>query len=380
MSRRYLRWPVILVSCAVLLSCRTKQEDELVISGRVEVDNIHVGSKIGGRIDRVNYEEGDKVPAHAAVVTLEDQELVAQLAQAQATTSQSQAELSLLMAGTRPEEILEQEAAVNARKAELQLRQKGFRDEEIRQAEAELASAASALDLAQREYDRTALLLKSRTIDQSQYDRARSDLANARAKVDAAKQHEMLVKSGSRPEEIAMAQAQLSQAEAMLQRLRNGPRVEEISAQHAAVQAAEANIERLKAQLDETRIRAPVEAVVETLDLKPGDLVRAGETIAILNMTNGPWVRCYIPENRLAAAKVGMPVSVTIDSLPGQSLKGRIRRIASDAEFTPRNVQTTEKRSELVFEMKVDILEGREDLRAGMYADVHIPSGPTARK
>jgi HlyD family secretion protein len=113
---------------------------------------------------------------------------------------------------------------------------------------------------------------------------------------------------------------------------------------------------------------------VDTLDLRTGDLVRAGETVAVLNLKTQPYVRCYLPENRLGWVKPGQEVGVTVDSFPGQQFRGKVRRVSAQAEFTPRNVQTQEKRSELVFEMKVDVPDGEGKLRGGMYADVHIPS------
>jgi HlyD family secretion protein len=357
--------------CLLLSSC-SDQAGQLTVSGRIEVDDIHVGSKLGGRVERVNFEEGDAVSAGGAVAELEAYELEAMLQQAEATTSQAQAQLNLLTAGTRQEEIDRAAAVVAARQAELELRRKGFRDEEVHEADAALASAASSLELARKEFERSAALLRTAVIDRSEYDRRRMELQTAQATHEVARQRQALVKSGSRPEEIAMAEAQLQQARADLERLRNGPRPEEIAAQRAAVDAAAASIEQARTQLAETRIVAPVDAIVETLDLEPGDLVRAGQTVAVLNLKNSPWVRCYVPENRLADVRPGMEVGVTIDSLPGRTLRGKVRRLASEAEFTPRNVQTTEKRAELVFEMKVDVLESTESLRAGMYADVHV--------
>ena len=194
----------------------------------------------------------------------------------------------------------------------------------------------------------------------------------AEAQLKVAQERAALYRSGSRPEEITAAENQLGEAEADLLRLKNGTRPEEIAAGRAAVVAAEANVKRLQTQLDEMRILAPVAATVETMELEPGDLIAAGQPVAVLNMKTSPWVRCYVPENRLGNVQAGEEVGVTVDALPGQTLKGRVRRVATDTEFTPRNVQTTEKRSELVFETKVDILEGGEKLRPGMYADVHI--------
>ncbi|MCE7907663.1 MAG: HlyD family efflux transporter periplasmic adaptor subunit [Candidatus Omnitrophica bacterium COP1] len=348
----------------------------LVVSGRVEVDDVHVGSKIGGRIWKVHYEEGDDVKAGEAIVTLEDRELVAQLNQAKAGRDQARANLDLLLVGTRAEDIARAEAVVEARSAELALRRKGFRDEEVREAEAQLASARSDLEYASTEYKRTLALFQKGATERRDLDNKRTLFETAGAKAEIASQRLMLFRSGSRPEEITMAEAQLNQARADLERLRNGARPEEIAAQRAALEAAEANVTRLETQLEETRILAPVDCMVETLDLEPGDLVKAGEAVAVLNLKNSPWVRCYVPENRLGWVGAGELVDVMVDSFPGEPFEGKVRRINSEAEFTPRNVQTTEKRSELVFEMKVDILSKGELLRAGMYADVHIRKKP----
>lgn len=370
--RSFLGSRLIWMLTLVLAACQQVDPHRLVVSGRVEVDNIHIGSKIGGRVWRVHYDEGDAVEAGTPVVELEATELNAQLAEARAAVSQASAALDLLLAGTRREDLARAEAVVRARRAELEMRRKGFRAEEVKGAEAEVASAQSALQLARREYERAKALYDRGNLDQQQLDTRQVAVETAQAQLAIAEQRLALFRSGSRPEEVTMAEAQLTQAEADLERLRNGARPEEIAAARAGVEAALANVARIEAQLAETRILAPVQAIVETLDLEPGDLVKAGETVAVLNLRNAPWVRCYVPENRLGWVRPGLEVQVTVDSLPGQMLRGTIRRVSAEAEFTPRNVQTTEKRAELVFEMKVDILDNVESLRAGMYADVHI--------
>ncbi|MCX7716921.1 MAG: HlyD family efflux transporter periplasmic adaptor subunit [Candidatus Sumerlaeaceae bacterium] len=342
----------------------------LVVSGRVEMDTVRIGSKIGGRVAAVNAEEGDWVEAGAVVLALDDRELKAQHSEAEAAAAQAQAQLDLLLAGSRPEDIARAEAVVRARQAELDLRRKGFRDEEVRQAEAQVVSAESDLELARKELERTESLHKTGTVDQRELDRKRSLFETARAAVEVARQRASLYRSGSRPEEIAMAEAQLAQASADLERLRNGPRAEEIAAARAAVLAAQANVERIDSLLSETRILAPARAMVETLDLEPGDLVRAGEPVAVIQLDKAPYIRCYVPENRLGEVRPGQAVTVTVDSFPGRRFAGRVRRVNAEAEFTPRNVQTSEKRSELVFEMKVDVTGDASALRAGMYADV----------
>ncbi|MCG3198779.1 MAG: hypothetical protein GHCLOJNM_03286 [bacterium] len=364
--------PLILLAC-LSSGCEPPSKD-LMVSGRVEVDDVHIGSKIGGRVLKVNFEEGDSCRAGDIVVQLEDQEIQAQLAQARASTAQAQAELDLLLVGTRREEIDRAEAVVRAMSAELALRRKGFREEEIREAEAQLESARSDLQLASSEFRRSTALFERGAVDRREFDSKRTAHETARARMQVAAHRLALFRSGSRPEEIAMADARLAESRAQLERLRNGARPEEIAAARAAVEAASANVARLVSQLEETHILAPFDSTVETLDLEPGDLVKAGQTVAVLNLKHSPWVRCYVPENRLGLVKPGNSVQVTVDTFPGRLFSGRIRRLNSEAEFTPRNIQTTEKRAELVFEMKVDVIEGGEDLRAGMYADVIIPS------
>ncbi len=349
----------------------------LTVSGRIEVYQAHIGSKIGGRVWKVNFQESDEIPSGAIVVALDRTELEASRAQAEAAVQQASAQLDLLLAGAREEDLRRAEAVVAAGRAELQLRQRGFRTEEIRSAEAELASAESQLELAEKDFARAKELFASEAIDQQQFDSRKTALETARATVDSARQRAALLQSGSRPEEIAMAEAQLAQAEAQLDRLRNGARPEEIAAARAALDAARANVDRIDSQLAETEIRAPADTVAETLDLEPGDLVRAGETVAVLNLKRQPYVRCYVPEDRLGWVSPGQSVEISVDSFPGETFPGIVRRINAVAEFTPRNVQTSEKRAELVFEMKVDLVGRTERLRPGMYADVHIPEGAT---
>lgn len=360
---------------ALHLGCRSERS-ELVLSGRVEVDQVNVGSKVGGRVASVLAEEGDRVSAGAVLLELEKAEELATLAQAIAEVQRAQANLDLLLAGTRAEDLRRAEAVVAAQRSQLDLRRKGFRDEEVRQAEAEVASTRSALDFAKRELDRAESLAASGTMEQMQLDARRNDHETAKALLEVAEQRLAMMRVGSRPEEIAMAEAQLAQAEADLDRLRNGARPEEIAATRAALAAAQANVQRIDAQIAEMTISAPADALVDLFDLEPGDLVRASQTVAILNLESTPWVRCYVPEDRLGEVRSGQRVTVAVDTWPGREFPGIVRRLSSEAEFTPRNVQTVAKRSQLVFEAKIDIAEGGEDLRSGMYADVRLAETP----
>ena len=362
-----------LVGCLLLAAACGQNGDALVVSGRIEIDQSHIGSKVGGRVWKINCDEGDEVTSGTVVIELDRAQLEAELARAQANASQAKAQLDLLLAGTRAEDIRRAEGVVQAGQAELQLRRKGFRAEEVKQAEEQVKSAQSAYDLEKKDLERDESLAAAGTINRQQLDSQRSQYERAEADLRSAQQQLRLMRSGSRPEEIATAEAQLAQAQADLERLRNGPRPEEIAAARAALASAEASVALIRTQLDETRIVAPEDSMIETLNLKVGDLVQAGQAAAVVDLKRGPYVRCYVPEVDLGRVRPKMPVTVTVDAYPGEEFPAVVRRVATVAEFTPRNVQTPERRSELVFEMKVDITAKAEKLRAGMYADVHIP-------
>jgi len=132
-------------------------------------------------------------------------------------------------------------------------------------------------------------------------------------------------------------------------------------------------VQLLRTQLDETIVRAPLDAVVEVLDLEPGDLIGAGKPVATLLRTSSLWVRAYLPEKRLGHVQPGLKVKIRVDSFPEKNFSGAVRRIHRQAEFTPRNVQTTEERVLQVFQTEVVVDDPDKVLRPGMSADVFIP-------
>lgn len=367
-------WILMPVMLLTLAGCR--KNGEVVASGRVEQDTMRLGSKVGGRIATVHAQEGQRVAAGTLLIELEAGELQAQLAQARAAEAQAAAQLALLLAGTRAEDIAEAESRVAQQRAQLEMRRRGFRDEEIREAQAQRARAEADHDLALREAERGEELYAAKSISDQERDRRRATRDATKAALDAAREREALYKSGTRAEEIAIAQAQLSQAEAALQRLRNGARTEEIAAQRAAHEAARANVARLEELVAELRIVSPVEGIVQTLDHQPGDLLTPNAIAVSVQRAGAPWVRCYLPQARLPLAAPGAAVTVRIDGFAGRSFAGKVRRVNAEAEFTPRNVQTNDKRAELVFDVKVDLTDAPPEVRPGMFADVVFVPAP----
>jgi HlyD family secretion protein len=165
----------------------------------------------------------------------------------------------------------------------------------------------------------------------------------------------------------------LAEADAKRRQLQSGFRKEEIAQAKSEAEAARARVDLIRTQLDETVIKAPVDALVETLDLEPGDLVAAGKPVATLLRTGSLWVRAYLPEARLGFIQPGLKVRVRVDSFPNRDFAGVVRRIHRQGEFTPRNAQTYEERVLQVFQTEIVIDDPENVLRPGMNADVTIP-------
>jgi len=182
-----------------------------------------------------------------------------------------------------------------------------------------------------------------------------------------------LLLAGTRQEEIERARQRVAETHAKLRHLRGGYRKEEIAQAKSEMEAARARVDLIRAQLYETVIRAPVDALVESLEFERGDLVAAGKPVVTLLRTGSLWVRAYLPEARLGLARPGLKVTVRVDSFPDRDFTGVIRRIHRQGEITPRNLQSREERLLQVFQTEVVIDDPDHELRPGMNADVAIP-------
>lgn len=228
-------------------------------------------------------------------------------------------------------QIKEQEARIAQMRANLERIQRGPRREEIERARINYEHAES-------ERVRQETLLKQGVGIQATYDETA-----ASAQV-ALQQYEEL-KRGSRPEDVQQARAQLSAEEnalAMLQR-----------------------------QVQESEVHAPASGVIQTMDLRPGDMIAPNQPVAVLLESNELWVRVFVPETRLGEVKVGQPVDITIDTFPKRVFKSKVQSVSERAEYTPRNVQTPEQREDQVFAVRLR-LEPAPELKAGMTATVRF--------
>jgi multidrug resistance efflux pump len=343
-----------------------------VYSGTIETREIEIGSKVGGRVIAVPVEEGQAVKVGDVLVRFECDELLAQRAQAAAQVSQAEADLDRMLRGNRPEEIAEAEATASSQKAALEEAVHGPRPQEIAQAQADLAAAqADAVD-AESFYQRMAKLAASDTISRQQFDDARDKRDAAKERAESARQHLALLQAGTRQEDLAAAQARFAQADSAAELARRGFRKEDIEAARGRLAQAQAQVAELDARLKEAVLTAPADAVVEVVSVRPGDLVAANRIVIDLLEPSQLWVKIYIPETDLAQVHLGQAATVRVDSYAGQVFSGQLRQISSEAEFLPRNVQTSSDREHQVFGAKIYVDNPQGALKSGMSAAVRL--------
>ena len=348
-------------------------KDALIISGIIEADDIHVGSKVGGRVLKVVAKEGQTVKEGETLVLLEPREFDASLAEAQATFRQVEAKYSLLTAGFRQEEIEQADAAAKQAQAELDQLVSGPRRQVIDQAAADWMAAKAQVENARKFLKRMEDLSQRELIAKQEYDDAQVKAGETEHRMKSARERYDLLLAGTRQEEIERARQRVAETHAKLRHLRAGHRKEEIAQAKSEMEAARARVDLIRAQLYETVIRAPVDSLVESLELERGDLVAAGKPVVTLLRTGSLWVRAYLPEARLGLARPGLKVTVRVDSFPDRDFTGVIRRIHRQGEITPRNLQSREERLLQVFQTEVVIDDPDHELRPGMNADVAIP-------
>jgi len=360
--KQKLLLPLVLVAALAAVAAYSTgwfhHDNGLQGSGTVEARNIRVGSKIGGRIDQVLVREGDSVQAGQLLITFDDKELQASLAQSRANAVKAEH-------GFRPEEIAEVRAAAAQAKAEYEQRRNGYRQEDIAAAQADLDRATADEVRTRLDFQRYESLAQKDLVSKQQRDTAEANWKMAAALKQNAQHKLDELNRGYRPEEIASAEARYRQTQATLEKFEHGSRPEDIAAARAALAYDEARYR-------ERQVIAPSAATVEVLDVRPGDLIAPNTPVATLLERDQIYVRIYIPETQIGRVHVGQKAEIRVDSFPNQTFRGSVEQINQQAEFLPRNVQTREERVHQVFGVKVRIDDSSRRVLAGMAADVKL--------
>ena len=307
-----------LATSLLLAACSGEARREFLSSGHIEATEVRIASKVPGRVRAVQAEEGDKIDAGTALAEIDTTDLHLALEAALADSAQAEAELKLRRSGARHEDIAEGRAM-------------------LQQATADLDNAAKDLERAE-----TLLAAGSATEKQRDDAKTRRDLAQGRR--DAAADR--------------------------LERLQNGSRAEEIEAAEARVRSGSARAAQIRQQIRDARVVSPTAGRVTERLVEPGEVVGIGTPLLMVTDLGSPWLTIYVGEPDLPRVKLGQEVEVVADG--GQKRSGKISFIASEAEFTPRNVQTRDERVKLVFKVKVSLENGDELWKPGMPAEARL--------
>lgn len=322
--KKRIRIGIVVVGAAALATWYgtrngSAAEAGLAASGTVEATDADLGFQAPGRVATVAVREGDAVEAGAELARLDTREIEAAMQAAAAQVAAAEARLTELRRGARPQELATAEAA--------------------------LLSATRRAGEAGREADRTRTLFEGGAVSQQALDRAATALE--------------------------VAEAARTQAAEQLALVREGPRAETIQAQRAMVEQAEANLALVEATLGNSVITAPFAGVVTSRHREPGEAVTPGAPVLTLLDPDDRWVRIYVREDQIGRVRIGTRAEISSDTYPDRVHSGEVVFIGSEAEFTPRNVQTPEERIKLVYPVKVRI-DGDEgfELKPGIPADV----------
>jgi multidrug resistance efflux pump len=371
--RRFVPFVLIATVLVVYLGYRFyKSTLPFEWSGTVEARTITVGSRAGGRVKEVLLREGARVTAGQPLLTLEVGDLEAQRLTAQAELDQASANLDKTQRGARPEEIAEAKARAATATAALQEQRAGARHEQIDAAKARRVAAQVAVDKAEIDVGRVRKLAATGAVSQADADVAETAVRSAHAQLDAANSELEELQNGTRREDIAQAAARAAEANASAKLVEIGARAEDIRAAQARVDSARGRLEQIKVLIDELTVKAPRDARVEVLDLRPGDILAANAAAATLLEDDQLYVRIYIPETQIGRVQLGATVPVTVDSFPDRSFAGVVEHINDVGEYSPRNLQTADERADQVFAARIGLKEGRDVLRAGMAAFIRV--------
>jgi HlyD family secretion protein len=324
----------MVAALAALTGCRgSSDEAALMASGYVEATEVRLAPEVGGRVVEVPVDEGDRVEVGAVIARLSTTDTELAIRRARAERDQAVAQLRLLQAGARPEEIRQAISQVDS-------------------AEADVRAAQSELESASRDLERFEALLKSNSGSRKQRDDAATRRDVAKARLEAAK-------------ERVRAAAENSA------RIRSGARAEEIAGARARVSAVEAQMAVLEKSLGDAVLTAPVAGIVTSKLIDAGEVIAARTAVVVVTDLDHAWANVYVDEPVVPRLKLGQKVALVTDA--GQRLEGTISFISPRAEFTPRNVQTAAERSRLVYRIKVSTDNREGILKPGMPVEAELP-------
>lgn len=358
-------------------------DNSLSLSGNIELTQVDISFKVPGKLIQLNVDEGTFVKKGMVIARIDREQVERQRNRDEAGVTSAESQYQQMETGiqwqrqTLESDIALRKAEQRAAQAQLDQLLAGSRPQEIQQARSAVADAKAQHDQAQADWDRAQELFKNDDISKQQYDQYRTRLDTTAATLRQAEERLGLVLEGPRKEDIEAARAQVARADAAIRvseanRLELKRREEDLVARRADITRARAQVSITDTQIGDTVVASPVDGVVLVKSAEVGEVLAAGTTVVTIGDIEHPWLRAYINETDLGRVKLGQPAMLTTDSFPGKTYPGRVSFISSEAEFTPKQIQTREERVKLVYRIKIDVDNQHRELKSNMPVDAEI--------
>ena len=307
--------------------------DRLRVSGHVEATETRLASEAGGRILTLTVKEGDRVQPGQTVLTLDTRDVQLAIDRAKAEQASAEAQLRLVQAGARVEDLRQAQSQIDT-------------------ARAEVAAARAELQASEQDLERFDTLLKNNSGSRKQRDDAatRRDVARDR---------------------VTQAESRVKTADETLAKFRAGARPEEIDAARARVNVVAAQIASLQKGLTDATLTSPIAGLVTEKLVEVGEVIAPRTPALVVVDLDHAWADVFVPEPVVPKIRIGQQASVHTDA-GGAGLTGTITYISPKAEFTPRNVQTAEERSKLVYRVKIATDNRAGVLKPGMPVEAEL--------
>ncbi|MBL8178395.1 MAG: HlyD family efflux transporter periplasmic adaptor subunit [Bryobacterales bacterium] len=367
------------IAVALLRSNLFRKEEINVIrlSGNIEMTQVDIAFKVPGRIVELNVKEGSAVEKGEVVARIDRLTMESQKAREMAGVDAATAMLSQIVTAIEYQrqaidgDLALRQAELRAAESRVAELLAGSRSQEIAAAKAQLADMRTWAGQAKRDWERAQALFQNEDISAAQYEQFRAKHESTAQATRQAEERLALLEEGPRKETIDQARAQVERAKAAIRlaetnRLELKRREQELAVRRAEIGRAKAGVAIIDAQLEDTAAASPIGGVVMVKSAENGEIVAAGAVVATIGDLRHPWLRAYIGERDLGRIKIGTEVKLSTDSFPGKVYLGRISFIATEAEFTPKQIQTEDERVKLVYRIKVDVDNPNQELKANM--------------
>ena len=328
MRRQLAAVVVVVAGCAEPLP-----SNELRVSGYVEATEVRVAAEVGGRLVELTAAEGDRVETGDVIARVDTRDVELEIARAQAVRAVAEAQLRLLQAGARPEEVRQAEAQIDVLTAEI-------------------AALDAELVAADADRERFESLLAADAGSRKQRD-------DAVARVNVLQQRAQAVRE------------QVRAAEEVVARLQSGARVEEVDAARARVASIDAQTAVLRKRFDDATVIPPAGGIVTQVLVEQGEILGPRMPLLVVTDIDRAWANLFVPEPAMPRLTIGQEALVFTDA-GGEGLLGTVTFVSPQAEFTPRNVQTADERSRLVYRIKVAVDNREGVLKPGMPVDASL--------